>query len=452
MRIPFLFFVSILLSGTQTFAQERLNLNEALAKKLIEITPRGLGGYQGKCLEIIIKNTSSEIVSLEIPAGQIFSSKDSNIQDLVVTRSQTLALGPNAKKSKQFYTMCTQAKNAAPAKGERFSLGEMASPSLGRLVARIDKGNYQNSSAQSAVWAISDREDIRNVYGEDTSMVRNLAEVISEERNIDIASFDLRPRIHHITSIKSSMELLLKENLEHARLILVDQEGNTIRRYFEDRFYERGFHQWKVGASHTLGDSAELYLRLFEGKRLVSEKKVSVSDSITTMREFHSEAILSYEASLDLRADIGVFDKENNLYFLIKADHLIKKGVHRGRYIAKCLLPPEQDFFIKVLSEGKVLAEEKAIENQVAPKIYPKKHVMGVYRINPKEVLDDVSIGVYDSKGRLKKILYKIKHLNPGQRHLKYSFSHRDGPEAEFYIRLVSQSGDIIHEERVESR
>lgn len=449
MRIPSLFFALILIFGTQTFAQERLDLNEALAQKLIEITPRGLGGYQGKCLEIIIKNTSSQIVSLEIPAGQIFASEDSNIQDLVITQGQTLALSPNTQKRKQLYTMCTQAKNAAPSKGEIYSLGEMAKPSLFKLVSRIDQGNYQNSSAQSAVWAISDREDIRNVYGEDTSMVRNLAEVISEERNIDIASFDLRPRRHHITSIKSSMELLLKEDLEQAKLILVDQEGNTIRRYFEDRFYERGFHQWKVGASHTLGDSAELYLRLFEGERLVSEKKVLVSDSITTMREFHSEAVLSYEASLDLRADIGVYDAQNQLHFLIKADHPIKKGFHRGRYIAKCLLPPDQEFFIKVISEGKVLAQEIAKENTPAPTIYPKKNVMGVYRMNPKEALDDVSIGVYDAEGRLKKVLYKISHLNPGQRHLKYSFSHRDGPEADFYIRLVSQSGEILHEEKV---
>ncbi|MDW3648223.1 MAG: hypothetical protein R8P61_14235 [Bacteroidia bacterium] len=452
MRIPSLFFALVLLICTQTFAQERLDLNEALAKKLIEITPRGLGGYQGKCLEIIIKNTSSQIVSLEIPAGQIFASEDSNIQDLVITQRQTLALGPNTQKKKQFYTMCTQAKNASPSKGEKYSLGKMAEPSLFKLVGRIDQGNYQNSSAQSAVWAISDREDIRNVYGEDTSMVRNLAEVISEERNIDIESFDLSPRRHHITSIKSSMEVLLKENIEQAKLILVDQEGNIIRRYFEDRFYERGFHQWKVGASHTLGDSAELYLRLFEGERLVSEKKVLVSDSITSMREFHSEAILSYEASLDLRADIGVFDQANNLYFLIKADHLIKKGFHRGRYIAKCLLPPNEDFFIKVISNGEVLAEKKADANQTAPKIYPKKNVMGVYRMNPKEAMDNVSIGVYDSEGRLKKVLYKIKHLNAGQRHLKYNFSHREGPGALFYIRTVSDTGEVLQEEEISSK
>lgn len=426
-----------------------MSLDQALAKKLIKISPKGLGGFSGKCLEIIIKNTSNEILNLEIPAGQIFASKDSNVQDLVITKGRSLALGAQGQKRADFYAMCTQAKNIAPGQGEEFKLGKKAEPALFRLVQKIDQGNYQNSTAQSAVWAISDREDVRYIYGEDSSMVREMAQIVSEERNIPLESFEFRPRRHQITRIKSSMEVLLENDLKAAELSLVDQEGNIIRTYFEARFYERGFHQWKVGASHSLGDSADVYLRLTDGDELVFQKKVSISDSIPEMRELHSQAVLNYEVSRDLRADIGVYDEENRLYFLIKEDHLIRKGMHRGQYIAKCLLPPDKKFAFKVMMGDEVLAEKEAHFEGEKVRVYPKRSVQGKFLVKIEQPEESLQLGIYDAEGNLKRLLFKIHKLNPGNKVYSYRFEHRDGPGAKFYIRLIRENGELIKEKEI---
>jgi len=427
-----------------------MSLTEALDKNLVQVIPTGLGGYQGKCLEIIIKNTTAQVLSLEIPAGQLFASADSNVQDLVITKSQSLALAPRETERKQLYTMCTQAGNISPSQGTAFSTGEMASLPLQRLVQRIDAGNYQNSTAQSAVWSISNKESVRQIYGEDVSMVQDLAQIVSEERNISIDDFDLSPRRHQITSIKSSLEVLLDQDLSHARLMLVDEQGSIVRTYFDNRFYEQGFHQWKVGASHTLGDSAILFLRLLDGEELVAQKKVSITDSITTLKDIHTQSIMSYEVARDLKADIGIYDHENHLYFLIKKDHLIKKGVHRGQYIAKCQLPPEQDYFFKVLSGTEVLASEKVGDEK--PQLFPKMKVRGAFAITLKQPLDNAVLAIYDEERKVKRILYNIRHLNPGSRQFTYTFEHRSGPEAKFYIRLVDQEGKTVEEKQVSGK
>ncbi|MEM6807381.1 MAG: hypothetical protein AAF696_38620, partial [Bacteroidota bacterium] len=403
----------------------------------------------GKCLEIFIKNMSDEILNLEIPAGQIFASKDSNVQDLVITQGRSLALGAQGQKRADFYAMCTQAKNMSPSQGEKFGIGEMAEPSLFRLVQKIDQGNYQNSTAQSAVWALSDREDVRYIYGEDTAMVREVAQIVSEERNIPMERFEFRPRRHEITSIKSSMEVLLENDLAAANLSLVDTEGNIIRTYFEARFYERGFHQWKVGASHSLGDGADLYLRLTEGDQLVYQKKVSISDSIPEMQELHSQAILNYEVSRDLRADIGVYDEENRLYFLIKEDHLIRKGIHRGQYIAKCLLPPNKKYAFKVITENKVLAAKEVQFEGAKARIYQKRSVEGKFYVKIEQPEENLQLAIYDAEGNLKRLLYKIHRMNPGNKVYSYRFEHRDGRGAKFYIRLSRKNGEVIKEKEI---
>lgn len=428
------------------YTQSRMSVADALDKKLIQLIPAGLGGYQGKCLEVIIKNTSSKILSLEIPAGQIFASEDSNVQDLVVTQSQTLALAPEARQKKQLFTMCTQSGNVSPGKGETFSLGEMASPSLHKLVQRIDAGNYQNSTAQSAVWSISNQESIDEVFGEDVDMVRDLVEVVSEERNISIDQFDLRPRRHQISTIKTSFEILLAKDLQKAQLVLVDEQGSVLRRYFTDRFYEQGFHQWKVGASHTRGDSALLFLRLMDGDEFVSEKKVSVNDSITTMKDFHSQSIMNYEVKQDLKADIGIFDKDNHLYFLIKRDHLIKKGIHRSQYIAKCQLPPQQDYFFKVLSGNEVIASQEVREDV---QVFARRELKGVFSVQIKEAIDQGVLFIYGEHKEDKKVLYNIKRLNPGQRQFIYTFKHHRGPEAVFFIGLSDKTGNILYKKQI---
>ncbi|TAE47816.1 MAG: hypothetical protein EAZ89_16830 [Bacteroidetes bacterium] len=438
-----------LFQSSHLCAQPRHSLLSALKSRLIQVKTEGKGGFQGKCIRLIISNKSTNSLTIEVPPGQMFISGDSSVQDLIVTQREEVVLIPGAIRAVELYTMCTQSYNAGPSQGEDFVLGEMAEGHLLSLVQTIDSGHYQNSSAQSAVWSVANREPVSCIYGEDTSMIRRLAREVSGATGIPISQFMLVPRAHHITSINTSLETLINKHLSRAQLALFDRAGRRIRTYFQDRKVEKGFMQWRVGASHTLGDSAVLYLRLSEGDSVIFEKQISATDSITPLKRYHSQAVLIYEAKTDLRADIGVYDAEGNLYFILAENKLIPKGMHRSTYIVGKDLPENQRFEVRIVTQGNVLAGEVLNPDAPVPVVYPPRTVSGAYAFDIDQPLHNVRLAIYDAEGRPKRILYDIAVMNPGHKRFTYSFEHRDGPEARFYLRLTDTEGNTLQEKEI---
>ena len=142
------------LLASPALAQTRISLDSALRAQLVELKATGTGGYLGTCLEVVLTNLSPGVLNLEIPAGQQFASVDTQLQDFLITEPLQLALSPGATKRKGLQTMCTQSYNMAPAAGAAFAFGPVAEGDLLRLAEKIARGNYHNSTAQSAVWAV----------------------------------------------------------------------------------------------------------------------------------------------------------------------------------------------------------------------------------------------------------------------------------------------------------
>lgn len=437
--------VAVFISGS-LFAQNRITLQEALNQKLVQIKIEGTGGYQGQCINLAVKNTSHKVISLEVNPGQIFASEDSSVQDLITTAPAYLALSPGGIKQTRLYTMCTQSSNMSPGKGEKFSLGNMAEGYLLRLAEKIARGKYQNSTAQSAIWAVANRDPIENIYGRDTTMVRAVAEVVSEARNIPLEAFDFTPRGHQVTSFNTSLEGLIGKHLRNAKLALYDKDGNEVRKYFEGRRYEPGFMQQRVGVNHMLGDSAELYLRLTDGDENILERQVFVNDSVMPLERIHAQAVMTFLVKKSGEASVGVYDAEDQLYFYVAEKRNLPEGFNRGTYIAAKHLPRDRDYFFKVKMDGETIAEQPVDAHAPEPVLYPKRTVSGIFSFKQDTQLNNVRLAIFDSEGRIKRLLYDIHQMNPGEKKFQYRFEHRDGPDAIFYIRLTDASGNILHQ------
>ena len=449
-KLPFsITLIIFLFSYSFSSAQERLTLQEALEQKLVQVRVKGNGGYRGKAIKLAIKNRTNKVVSLEILPGQMFASEDSSVQDLISTAPAMLAVGPKSIKSTSIYTMCTQSSNMSPRSNEVYTLGSMADSHLLKIVQKIAKHNYQTSTAQSAVWAVANRDPIRNIYGSDTSMVREMATVVSEATGTPMSEFNFVPTPHQITDIRTSMEILADKHYENAKLVLVDKEGEVIRRYFDNRKIEPGFMQYRVGASHTLGDTAELYLRLISGDKIIQEKAVTPADTVAPIQKIHAKAVMTFLVKKAGASSVGVYDENDQLYFYINENRQLPMGFNRGTYIAGKHLPPGKDYYIKVKMDGETLAEEKINPNAPEPKLFPRKRVNGYFSFKQKEVLRNAQIAVYDSDGKIKRILANANVLNPGNKKYSYSFEHFDGPDAIFYIRLTDKDGNVLQEKVV---
>ncbi len=434
---------------TLSQAQERITLAQALDQKLVRIAIQGAGGYQGEALRLLVENLSPNVLSLEIPAGQIFASEDSSVQDLMVTQEAMMALRPRERKARSLWTMCTQSFNMSPKKGERFSIGAMASGGLLALAQKISTKGYQNSTAQSAVWSLANQESVRSIYGNDTTMVRDIATTVSEATGVPMSEFVFVPRTHHITSIRTSLEGLIKENLEGARLDLYNTSGERIRTYFENRNLEAGFRQFRVGASHTLGDSAELFLRLRVGDEVVMERMISAGDTVTPLMHLYQKVAINYEVAEDMLTSVGVYDEADQLYFLIKDKHAIKQGYNRGIFIAGCYVPTDETYSIKVKQGDRTIAAQVLDPNAPEPQLFAKITLRGDFAFELSEALNNAKVAIYTEAGEERRLIYNIHHLNPGKRRINYIFQHFDGSNEVFYIRLVREDGSIAAEKKI---
>jgi hypothetical protein len=430
-------------------AQDKISLENAVNEKKIKIAIRGKGGYRGECLKIAIINLINKELEITIPAGQTFASEDTTIQDLMVTQEEQFVIAGNTKKYVDLLTMCIQSFNGSPYPQAVYSLGAMANGPLLDLAKTISENGYQNSTAQSAVWSIANNDAIRQIYGNDTTMVRQLATHVSEATGTPMSEFEFTPRTHHITNIHTSFETYFDDYTDNLSLGLYDEEGNVIRTYFDRRSYEPGFFQWKVGAFHTLGDSTPVYIRLFQDGEMIAEKRTIFGDTTTKVKELDNEVIMHYEVAQNEKARIAIFDDEDRLCFLLADQHPVKAGAHRSRFRAKTYLLPDHEYKMKILVDGEVIASEKIDLNAPPPVMHEKLREKGEFTIKLEEAVDKVQLAIYDQNGKLVRIMYDIHHLNPGKRKFTYAFQHLEGPDAIFYAKLTDKDGEVIWEKRL---
>ncbi len=447
-HIAFTFAIVTCVAAT-ALSQPTVPLHQAVEQGLVEVHAKGLGGYRGKCLEIRIKNLEPTALRIEVAPGSMFGSVDEEEQDLMITAPAQVFVQGGRSAVSQLFTMCTQSSNASPGRESRFTFRGLASAGLLALAKRIAEGNYQTSSAQSAVWVIASKESPATVYGEDPEEIRNLAAVISAVENIPLSHFSFAPRRHQIVSINASIEMLSEQDVQKGKLAMYDRAGRVLRTYFQDKFLEKGFQQFKIGASHTMDSSERFWLRLTEGSRVLAEKEITHGDTILVLPRLHQEAVLTYTLDKEQEVEIGLYDAQHRLHFLVAPNRMLKPGFHRSRVIADTPVLPEGTYFLQARSRGNLLASQEVSWAGEAPTIHPTTQIEGVFTFTLTEDLGPGKLILLDEAGRTKRILAQFERLRQGERRFTYRFEHADGPEASFTIRLVNAAGTVLAEKKL---
>jgi hypothetical protein len=98
--------------------------------------------------------------TLAIPAGLIFYSRDTSIQDLMITQSREVAMEKMQNRTLRLFANCIQASNGSPGEGRVFLPGKQAEGKLARLAAYLDEQRIVEDPAQYAIWAVTDGKSI----------------------------------------------------------------------------------------------------------------------------------------------------------------------------------------------------------------------------------------------------------------------------------------------------
>jgi hypothetical protein len=139
-----------------------VTLAEALEKKWITIQARATGTFGSDALRLTVTNLHKDM-ELSIPAGWIFDSQDTTMQNMIVVRGARLTLEKDGKKTARLQAYCINAGRRVPVQSQAYASRGPATGPLAELARYIHTERPDEEHIQSAVWAVSDRHNLSGI-------------------------------------------------------------------------------------------------------------------------------------------------------------------------------------------------------------------------------------------------------------------------------------------------
>ena len=234
------------LSVSPVIAAGCYTIDDAAKKGLIKFLIKSKGGYTGNVIEIKIQNLTAEKLDLKMEAGRRLDSKKENEQDILVTKAQEFYVSAKQEKSFNIFGMCCQAHNSSPTQGNKYSIGNMASEKLVKLAKYIDEHKYwENSTAQEAVWAVSDNNSIGSIYDMDSSIQNGLKRYVSNITGRPIPKYNVTYAEENggvaarVTKIDGVFDYTVNA-YGHITIAIYDASGKLVQTLMVDYPHEAG--------------------------------------------------------------------------------------------------------------------------------------------------------------------------------------------------------------------
>ena len=159
--------------------EEYTTLGLLLERGQVALTPTGLGGHSGGCVQVKVLNKSARAVRTSIPVGWVFVSAEPEVQDLIVVREEFVDLPSGAARTVTCRAFCCESVGTGPEQGEAYRTGHQAGKKLTEAAMAIARGDYPDDLAQSAIWVLSDAHDIASMGALDSSAAGTLRYAVS---------------------------------------------------------------------------------------------------------------------------------------------------------------------------------------------------------------------------------------------------------------------------------
>jgi hypothetical protein len=229
------------------FANSPISVEEAVKKGFIKLSIKAKGGYTGDVMKMEIQNLTNKTLDIKLEAGRILDSQNNNQQDILVTKPQEVFLSSKESKNINVFGMCCQAHNGAPTADADYKVGKLADSSLIKLANFIDKNKYYtNTTAQEAVWCVSDNNSLGSIVDGDINDVNILRKFVSHITGRPIPSYNItykrqndRDVLGSVTKIDGVFDYLLPANC-HATLGIYNNQGQLIQTIFQNIAHQKG--------------------------------------------------------------------------------------------------------------------------------------------------------------------------------------------------------------------
>ena len=262
---------------------EEYTIEQAAKKGLLKFTIKGKGGYTGDVIEMKIKNLFSKRFRIKVPAGHRLDSKDSTIQDILVTRPEELMLAAKEERTITISGMCCQASNGGPGVKNEFRVGKMADSLLVKLAEFIHLNKfYNNYAAQQAVWVVSDNNRMESISSGEKGERDKIHEFVSKLTGKPIPTYTIdyeqdpsvafsgRPK-----ELKGKIEYYINVNTL-VTCGVYDAKGRIVELFFQDSAHDPKAYLYEF-VFHTTGiPKGTYYVRVFADGQMRKEQKIEL--------------------------------------------------------------------------------------------------------------------------------------------------------------------------------
>ncbi|MCC6372674.1 MAG: hypothetical protein IT236_16845, partial [Bacteroidia bacterium] len=138
----------------------------------------GLGGYQGYCVNMDLKNLSKDSLIIEVEAGRRLNSLDDKVQDILIVKEEFISLRNLEEKNFKIKGYCCQASNSAPPANAKYDVNKMADSNLVKLARFLNAGKFNNDTEQQAIWALSDKKPTATISGINDTLLLPLKQLV----------------------------------------------------------------------------------------------------------------------------------------------------------------------------------------------------------------------------------------------------------------------------------
>jgi hypothetical protein len=278
-----------------TSFSDTITLNQALQNKMINLSINGADNstsdnnkcsYNGDCISIKIENISGKNLKVFLDAGRFLQPEDTNTQRMIVTKEQMISIEKGFKRNIRIYAMCSQMKNSAPSPATVFLLGKKADGKLLELCQLISKNNFQDYTAQSAIWTLTDNNDIYDIYSDNKdesallkSFVRKAKGISEESEQNNNSSFKLDREApgtfvkYGTGSVTGSFEFTLKTDTPLS-LTLYNDKGEISHKCAQNYIFHDGHNTLTYEFTYKNFPVGNYYLKMTDDKGTVLLNKL----------------------------------------------------------------------------------------------------------------------------------------------------------------------------------
>jgi hypothetical protein len=260
-----------LIWGWMGVSAQEIGLEEAVRRGMVRVEAAAMGGHDGKCLELVVRNEGSGGVRLVVEAGLEFLSVDTTEQDLIVTDSLMVAVPSKGVRRVRVRAMCYRMRKGSPDSLDVFRLGGMSGDERMRRVAQyIARKRLHSDAGQEAIWVVSDGNSVASInHDREDKRAEALLGFVCSVTGQEVPWYRFEQANHEPgyseripVNVYADWSFTLTA-AEKVTLGVYDSSGNLINMFFDKQSFSAGKYSFNFHFKGNGLDSGTYYCRMY---------------------------------------------------------------------------------------------------------------------------------------------------------------------------------------------